>query len=214
VNSFTATPLDWTLLNYPPAGGSMQHANGYVTFCPGLDKAPTVVANYDVAWAPGPGGPFAREAGAMRDVFDDPMWLPTWTDPNTQKTWEPFLLDNELDPSRYKHIELLVDFYGRDSNYVNEDILLYFVDGQGIEQFMSPSSAVLSDDDGQVLFTWALDTQPAWEEILFPSFHDYYMLEGKVASWDVAVICNVPEPATVGLLALGATALVARRRRR
>ena len=133
--------------------------------------------------------------------------------PNTNATFDPFLIDNEFDPLKEKHIELLVDFYGRNANYANEDIRVRYFDEFGMEVVVSPTSTMLSADNGQVLFTWELDDQPEREEILFPSYLDYGLLEGKVASWDVAIKC-VPEPATFALMAFGLIALLGGRGRK
>lgn len=217
-NVFQASPVDWDL--YDPMAGAnyLNNANGYVTFCPGLDKNPDYVANYDVAWAPGPQGPAAREAGAMVGVYDPvPGWMGQWTDPqDPSAVFDVFGVDNEPDFARQKHIELLVDYYGHDTSYLNEDIRLRYVDESGQVVVALPTSKTLSADHGQVLFTWELDIQPESEEILFPGQVgipnlDYRMLEGKVASWDCAMVC-VPEPASLVCLTLGAAALVRRRR--
>ncbi len=218
-NAFTASPVDWDLVD--PATGTtyLDHANGYVTFCPGLNKTEELVANYDVAYSPSPNGPAIREAGLMAGIYDSVLMPPygwqgtQWTDPNDPSAvFDPFLIDNEFDPLKQKHIELLVDFYGRDANYANEDIRVRYQDEHGMEVVMLPSSTTLSADNGQVLFTWELDIQPEWEEVLFPSYLDYGLLEGTVASWDVAMIC-VPEPSTFVLVAFGLLALRSRRRR-
>ncbi len=209
-NSFTTT---WDIVD--PATGTtyLTRANGYVTLCPGLDKEPTFVANYDVAWAPGPTGPKAREAGIKADSYGPvPGWQQTWTDPNAPSvTFEPFRLNNEAIPNMQKHVQLLVDFYERDANYINEDIRLRYFDQFGQEVIALPTSTAISADNGQVLFTWNLDTQPDWEEILFPSYLDYNLLEGRVASWNAATLCFVPEPATISLLILLAGVMLLQR---
>jgi len=213
VNSFTT---QWDLVDPQTQTTYLSRANGYVTLCPGLDKTPEFVANYDLAWAPSPTGAMAREAGIMAGSVYPPAggWQSTWVDPGDPSvTFEPFLIWNELQPDMEKHIELLVDFYGRDANYINEDIRLRYLDEFGQEVIALPTSAQLSADNGQVLFTWELDNQPGWEEIFFPSYMDYGLLEGDVASWNVATVC-VPEPATMGLLGLGLLSLIRRRRNR
>lgn len=201
MNAFTVSPLNWDLNQMGTGITYLNHANGYVTFCPGLNKDPDIVANYDVAWAPSPVGPAAREAGAQVGVFDTvPGWQLSWTDPNNPNiTYQPFRLDNEFNPEMQKRIQLLVDYYGRDANYINEDIRLRYPDEAGLDVVITPTSKQLSADNGQVLFTWELDIQPEWEDILFPSYVEYGWLEGSVASWDVATIC-VPEPAMLSLL--------------
>lgn len=189
-NSFTVT---WNLLDPFVGTTYLANANGYVTFCPGLNKTQEYVMNYDVAWAPSPSGPMAREAGVKAPILGPvPGWQPIWfnpADPNV--SYYPFRLNNEYDALKEKHIELLVDFYGRDVNYLNEDIRLRYINQFGTEVVSLPTAKQLSLDNGQVLFSWELSTQPAWEEILFPSgsYLDYGMLEGKVAWWDVATLC-------------------------
>ncbi len=215
-NAFSPSP-QWNLLQPGTQNAYVSSANGYSVFCSGLDKPEDAMLNYDVAWAPGPNGPAARYAGAQNGLFLTPDADPTlgWgqtpyqhVDPVTGQTtnYETFRIDNEFDPLRQKEVSLLIDFYDRNSNYINEDIKLRYLDEFGMEVVASPDAAVLSADDGQLLLTWSLDIQPAWEEILFPNLLDYQMLEGRVCNWDVATIC-VPEPGTIGLLLLAAAAL-------
>lgn len=216
-NVFGGTPAQWNL-SIPGTGTYLSNANGYVTFCPGLDKPDEAMQNYDVAWHPSPQGPTYREAGAMAGAYAPPVgWLDDPSNPfQTQggDTFYRFGINNQEDPLLKKEIHLLVDFYGRDSSYAGEDIRLRYFDAQGQEVILTPTVApVLSADEGQVLFTWELDYQPAYEEILFPSHMDYNMLEGKVAWWDVATVCT-PEPGSITVLALAAVAVLRRRRRR
>ena len=51
--------------------------------------------------------------------------------------------------------------------------------------------------------------EPDEPQIIFPS-HDYYYLSGDVKDFNIATEC-VPEPATLGLLALGGLSLIRRR---
>ena len=212
VNSFGTT---WDLVVPGTQTTYLSQANGYVTLCPGLDKSPALVGNYDLAWAPSPTGPTAREAGIKAGVYGTaPGWQQQWVDPNDPNvTFEPFRINNESLPDMQKQVQLLVDFYGRSESYLNEDIRLRYLDALGQEVIATPTSAALSADQGQVLFTWLLDTQPAWEDIFFPSYIDYAFLEGEVASWNVATLCFIPEPATASLLLVLCGFLLPRRRR-
>lgn len=208
-NSFTT---QWDLVDPATLTTYLSRANGYVTFCPGLGKDPNFVANYDLAWAPSPTGPKAREAGikAGQTYPPAPGWQQTWTDPTDPNiTFAPFRVNNELVPEMEKHIQLLVDFHGRDANYINEDIRLRYLDQFGQEVIALPTSKTLSPDNGQVLFLWELASQPGWEEIFFPTYLEYGLLEGSVASWNVATLC-VPEPASFSIFALVGLAMVRR----
>ena len=224
-NVATSNPDDWDLFDPIANQNYMNNANGYSVFCPGLDKPEEAMRNYDVAWAPGPNGPAARYAGAQNGVFLTPAEDPTlgwqqvytYTDPTTGNTtsYEPYRIDNEFDPLLQKQVHVLVDFYDRDANHINEDIRLRYFDELGNEVVVEADSALLSDDSGQLLLTWELDIQPDWEEVLFPASQvvglNYLMLEDKVASWDVATIC-VPEPAAFGLIGIAGVLVIARRR--
>lgn len=214
-NSFSPA---WNLNQIGSGQVYLTNANGYVTFCPGLNKDPLMMANYDVAWAPSPNGPMTREAGQKAGIFLPATWdlLSPWSDPAAPTvTFDRFVIDNERDLWKQKHIELLVDYYGDDANYLNEDIRLRYLNAVGMEVVVSPTSRELSEGNGQVLFTWELPIQPEWEEILFPTASrlDYYGLEGRVASWDAAVIC-VPEPSTLVLLIVMGLGLLGYARRR
>ena len=61
-NAFTAPPVDWDLTD--PNGTYLDHANGYVTFCPGLNKTQELVDNYDVRTRQAP--PARRSARPVR----------------------------------------------------------------------------------------------------------------------------------------------------
>jgi hypothetical protein len=228
MNGYDTYDNAWTPnwnLNFPGTTAPyLSSANGYVVFCPGLNKTQLVMDNYDVAWAPSPMGvgsvgAAVREAGAMVGVYNSIHsqgmgWQPTWFDPNNPgTTYEPFRVGNLLDLTKQKRVELLVDFYDRNATFVNEDIRLKYLDANGIEVVVGPTSAQLSPDCGQVLFTWDLPIQPGWEELLFPSALDYYWLDGRVASWDVATLC-VPEPGTLVLILMAGLGLLVYARRR
>ncbi|MGD9127970.1 MAG: dockerin type I domain-containing protein [Planctomycetia bacterium] len=197
-NSFITTPSpQWDILwtGATPPTTYLQQANGYVTLGLGLDKPEDAKMEYDVAWFPSPIGPTFREAGVKAPIYDDPVsglglgWQSAWTDPLGGGLYQPFRIDNEEKPDYDKTVSLLVDYFDHDPNYIYQDIRLRYNDKDGIEVVAVPTSAILSIDNGQVLFTWELDYQPAWEELLFPSY-DYQHLEGIVASWDVATICT------------------------
>ncbi len=206
---------------------NLDNADGYVLLCSGLNKPEHAVLNYDVAWYLTDNEQYTqgatprdavwtaefREAGEKKDDFDDPFWL--------DSTHERYLsdrpvvhVDNEEIDSMEKEVYLLVDYRHRNQDPVVEAIKLQVAvpgDPANVSALLDPTSVQWNEHDGQALFTWLLDYQPAWEEIVFPDWA-YNTLEGRVKDWDVATICT-PEPATMSLLAFGAVALLRRRKR-
>lgn len=211
----------------PPASPiALDDADGYVLLCPGLNKPEDAMKNYDVAWfltdneqtqagTPRDNNWTAefREAGAKKDVFDDPYWLDS-THERYNQEMPTVHIDNEIVEDMHKEISLLVDYRQRDQNPLNEQIMLQIPnpgdDGGAGVSALFPADTVEWNDSGQALFTWILEYQPAWEEIVFPD-NWYLTLEGKVKDWDVATICT-PEPATMALLGCGFLAILRKRR--
>ena len=194
----------WNLLNYNMAGG-LTPAMKYMTLCPGLNKPEAAMRNYDVAYFVQADAnqvlndPAFREAGAKADVFQDPFW-------DESSTETIAFIGNEVVPGMRKEVYLLVDYLDQVAGR-QENVKLLVVDTAGVEQLLDPTSVEASLDDGQLLFTWKLDYQPAWEKLVFPT-PDYKNLAVYVKDWDVATIC-VPEPGTFVLLAMaGVSALL------
>lgn len=210
-NHYTGTNNSLSLYDTSQSQYYVQSANGYQMLCPGLNKPEDAVRNYDVSYFKANLTAGFLESGAKAIDFTDPVWDSNgYVDPDDQQTYPMVRIGNQFDPVLKKEIYLLVDYYDRNAGYLNETIRLRYQDEFGMLVIESPTSVELSDDNGQALFTWKLDNQPDWEEIIFPSY-DYVTLEGIVSSWDVATIC-VPEPAAMSLLVLGGIALLRRRR--
>lgn len=192
-----AFPMEggWNLTDY-----QAWNAQSYVTLCEGLNKPQYAMSQYDVAWFRGDTDQDGvwdadyREAGLMKDVYDDPAWVDDYT----------FHVDNEYVEDYEKEVWLLVDYTDRVLGR-QEDVRL--VDDQGTEWL--PTEIIESDDGGQLRFYWDLNYQPDWERIVFPDDR-YYTLAGNVKDWDLSTYC-VPEPAAAMLLVLATLAL--RRRR-
>ena len=147
-------------------------------------------------------------------MVKDPIWDPT--SPST------LLVPNQFIRDKQKKLYLQVDFNdplpGNPLNPNGDP------DVPGIQVYDDAGNLILladhtwASDNGEVLLEYDFTNQPAWEKIVFPS--DEYLkinLVGNqgynVLEWNIATEC-VPEPATISLLALGALALVRRRRAR
>ncbi len=223
-----ATNNTWDLVDRSTGAVVMDNADGYVLLCPGLNKPAEAMKNYDVAWfltdneQTNAGTPRDnswtaefREAGAKKNDFDNPYWLDS-THERYMQDMPIVHIDNEIVEEMHKEISLLVDYRERDLNRaIEENIMLQIPNpgddgGAGVQSPLPPTSVVWNEHDGQALFTWILDYQPAWEEIVFPD-NWYWSLEGKVKDWDVATICT-PEPATLALLSCGFLAILRKRR--
>ena len=185
----------WSLTNYVTT-----QADRYITLCQGLNKPQSAVSNYDAAYylqdTDSDGfldDPAFRVAGANN--YGDPQWVDEMI----------VEIPNEPIPEMWKEIWLLVDYKdrvaGRQENIVVSD-------DSGVH--WAPTTVTASPDDGQLLFYWKLDYQPAFEQIIFPN-NAYFTLDDYVKDWDVATEC-IPEPLTAALLLAGA-ALIRRRRR-
>jgi hypothetical protein len=178
-------------------------AENYTTLCPGLQKPQAAIENYDYAYfrdmdkVTGLWFLSGREAGAMKDVFTDPYWTADCM---------RLVIDNEVVQDYKKDVYLLVDYLDRD-NTVDPGILL----DTPTEQGLMPTEVTCSPDFGQILFHWALDYQPDWEEIVFPNVY-YHDLSMDVKDFNVSTIC-VPEPAAWLMLLLAGICVLAFRRR-
>jgi hypothetical protein len=189
----------WSLTNYPT-----QQADRYMTLCEGLNKDDSVVRNYDAAYylqdtdADGfLDDPAFRVAGAAN--YGNPQWIDEME----------VEIPNEPIQDLYKIIQLLVDYKDRVPGREAVEIVL-LRDDNGV--LHNPTSVTPSPDDGQLLFIWELDYQPAFESLVFPN-NAYSLLNSYVKDWNVATEC-VPEPATLALLIAGAAGIAAVRRRR
>jgi hypothetical protein len=207
-----AMPGVWALQNYN-AGGGVTTAMAYTTLCPGLNKPEAAMRNYDVAYYMQAlhanlalDDPAFRVAGVKGGQFGTPQWQDELT----------VQINNEVMPDMKKEVYLLVDYYDRVAGRKNNELVqLQATDPlSGQVLLLTPTSVESSTDDGQLLFTWLLDFQPASELLIFPD-NRYSTLAGNVKDWDVSTIC-VPEPGTGMLLiaaGIGVLLTVWRRRR-
>jgi len=198
-------------INYP---GTMQsYSQGYTMLCPGLKKPESAVLNYDAAyyWDRPDGNSTAR---VWRVIGDNAAWgEPQWDDANDRILYVP----NEPVENMHKEIFLLVDYEGQgydESSAPDIQVRVDNPDNPGQEDWLyfDPNELEVSADGGQILYTWVLDHQPAFEEIIFPS-SDYQYLTGDVKDFNLATEC-IPEPTTLALLATGVALLRRKRRRR
>ncbi|MBN2291046.1 MAG: PEP-CTERM sorting domain-containing protein [Pirellulales bacterium] len=185
-------------------GGDDWLADAYHMLCPGLTKPQDAMENYDWAYyrdqnASGDWFLNSREAGLKAADFDDPYW---W-DSNT------LVVDNELIQDQRKNVYLLIDYIDQDNN---SDPGITLISSEDELTEIAPTLIEYSDDYGQILLTWELDHQPAWEKIIFPA-SKYHDLSLDVKDFNIATIC-VPEPSTMLMLALAVIGfnLVFRRR--
>jgi hypothetical protein len=209
-------------------------ADGYLTACPGVPKPASAIGNFDVHYFVGvgprvdPGAPQKpyytstvqmKTTGAkygtyhFEDGSADPYWDPNAEDPT-------LVVPNEEIEDLFKKLYILVDFndpmlvpVDELGNPIAPDIEVY--DDADIE--IALALAEWASDKGSVLLTYIFDDQPAWEKVVFPG--DEYVSIDKVGQqgynvfeWNIATEC-VPEPATLGLLALGGLGLLLRRKR-
>jgi len=212
-NSFGTGDV-WDLVWGEPGEEFYQRMDGYVTLCPGLNKPEYAVRNYDLAYYLKPENPGEenvtwkpgfREAGAKKDKFDnDPFW-----DSDTE-----LVVYNEPVPNAEKRVWLLVDYTDRVDTDRAPSEPVKLVDDKGNEH--DPTKVTASKDNGQLLFYWELDYQPAFEKIKFPSNKYRYLTTGNVKDWNVSTWCT-PEPfsmAFVGSAFAGVIVLARRRRQR
>jgi hypothetical protein len=212
VYSNTFTP-HWQI-NYP--GTIQSYGQGYTILCPGLQKPESAVLNYDAAYYQDrPDG--QPKANVWRVIGDNAGWgEPIWNP--EQGDSEALRVPNLAAEDMQKHVYLLVDYYGRgydDSSAPDIKLRVDNPDNPGVLDWivLDPTAKDYSDDGGQILYTWILDHQPSFEDILFPD-STYRMLgTGDVKDFNIATEC-VPEPMSLGLLASGALLLLSRRRRR
>jgi len=203
-NAFDAAG-NWTLPGYPTLNGT-----GFVTLCPGVQKPASAMENYDAAY-------FRDQnlAGAVSKVWriagSAQYGQPVWQQDQDQK-WTVLHVPNEELPDLHKEVYLLIDFKGRAYDPTNPNAAdppdISLLDSAGTT--WDEPEVTISADGGQLLYKWVLDTQPAWEDILFPT-EDYYNLAGDVKDFNIATQC-VPEPVTLALLSAGAVALIRRKR--
>lgn len=202
----------WTLADYVTT-----FANGYVTLCPGLNKPEYAARNYDLAWLRtdtdknGTWDTIFFASGLQKQNYAAPVWL----NDNTVR------IGNEESLFLRKDIYLLVDYVDRVPGRIQNLILSAIDPKTGALVVLAPTTVTPSTDNGQLLFYWDLDFQPAWEDITFPDagyrfLYDPTVVGGlsDVKDWNIATYCDIPEPATMTLLALSLGALALRRRKR
>jgi len=179
-------------------------ASAYHMLSPGLTKPQNAVENYDWAYFRDqvPTGDWtiaSREAGLKAEDFADPYWE------GDSKT---LVIGNEYIQDMRKEVYLLIDYADHDNN---SDPGITLVSSADELNPLNPTRIEYATDFGQILLTWELDHQPAWEKIIFPhvKYHDISL---DVQTINVATIC-VPEPSSMVMLALSMMGLFGLRRR-
>ncbi len=202
-NSWYDAANNWHLSDY--SAGGMVDVYAYQTLCPGLNKPIDSVMNYDVAWyrnvwdaASSILMPTFQETGRMASIYADPYWDTS----NTMVT-----LGNQRSDTLTKSVYLLVDLADRSGDQYDYITLL---DDQG--KYWDPTSIISDADKGQLLYTWQLNFQPGWEQIVFPNT-EYYNLNGRIKDWNVTSQC-VPGPAAAISFAVAFATMLRSRKRR
>jgi len=143
-------------------------------------------------------GPYA---GGWETIYDPLGWGPPMWEDEGLSLWVPNV---EMPPPWHKDFYWEVVYYDPPPT-LPPDALLWPADAP----FPVPPSVKMRGPNDWTLI-WRLPTQPYYEFVLFQDPR-YYNGEG-FWYFDLASRC-VPEPTTVGLLALGGLAVFARRRR-
>jgi len=184
-------------------------AQKYVMLSAGLQKPDSAMSNYDAAYFRDV-DPEGIEFRNWRTAGENDYGVPLW-DPEGQGDYTRLLVPNEHIPDMEKRVYLLVDFKNGVYDPQNAPtIMLEALDSTTQETVQFVPTLDFSAGSGQVLYTWELDFQPNEEYLVFSST-DFYHLTGDVKDFNIATEC-IPEPATLGLLALGGVALIRRRR--
>jgi hypothetical protein len=200
--------------------------DGYFTAGQGSPKPAGAVTNFDVHHFIGL-GPLQHDAtgdfyGTQVTTLTTGAKLGVYRSPtgNYNAEWASdgatLLVPNQAQASDYKVLYLSVDFRAAQDPATSDIAQIKVIDDTGVAATLTDTE--WAADNGQVLLTYTFDRQPAWETVTFPidpntNTSHYKDLDagGSIYGWNLATEC-VPEPATMGLLALGALAALARRR--